>query len=174
MAKILITGINGFTGRHLANELDRAGHTVCGIAQAPVEDFPWQVHSCNLLDRPTLVDVFARERPLAVVHLAAIAFVAHGDAAAVYQTNIVGMRNVLDALVAADIRPKSVLLASSANVYGNAACEVLDETVPPAPANVESTRSFEIRVRPRRWCRLKYARRSRAAMRACSDRRHRR
>jgi nucleoside-diphosphate-sugar epimerase len=52
-----------------------------------------------------------------------------------YRGNVVGTRNLLDALASASTPPDAVLLASSANVYGNARAGTLDETVPPAPAN---------------------------------------
>jgi GDP-6-deoxy-D-talose 4-dehydrogenase len=70
-----------------------------------------------------------------VVHLAAISFVAHGDVAAIYQVNVMGTRNLLEALAAQDRAPRAVLLASSANIYGNAARETIDESVALAPAN---------------------------------------
>lgn len=135
MAKVLITGIHGFTGRHLLKELLDAGHEVCGLAHAPAPEAPVPVHVCDLLDRAALTEMLARERPQAVVHLAAIAFVAHGDARAIYNTNVVGTRSLLDAVHTSGCRPKSVLLASSANIYGNADREVIDESTPAAPAN---------------------------------------
>ncbi len=61
----------------------------------------------------------AEIQPEAVAHLAGVAFVGHGDANAFYEVNLIGTRNLLEALDrhAPDVR--SVLLASSANVYGN-------------------------------------------------------
>jgi nucleoside-diphosphate-sugar epimerase len=52
-----------------------------------------------------------------------------------YLTNVVGTRQLLEALSQLPQVPKSVVLASSANVYGNGREGVLDETVPPTPAN---------------------------------------
>jgi len=135
MAKVLITGLDGFTGRHLARELAARGHEVCGIGRQPVDGPDWRVLQCDLLDRPRLAEVFAREQPSAIIHLAAIAFVGHGDASAIYETNIVGTRNLLEALVVSKCDPKAVLLASSANIYGNAESEIIDESVIPAPMN---------------------------------------
>ncbi|CAJ0713969.1 GDP-6-deoxy-D-talose 4-dehydrogenase [Ralstonia edaphis] len=151
MAKVLITGIRGFTGRHLATELLTAGHEVCGLAHAPAPGAPVPVHVCDLLDRAALTEVFARERPDAVVHLAAIAFVAHGDAQAIYDTNVVGTRNLLDAIHASGCQPKSVLLASSANVYGNADREILDEATPAAPANDYAVSKLAMEYMAKLW-----------------------
>ncbi|KVW90754.1 NAD-dependent epimerase/dehydratase family protein [Burkholderia cepacia] len=133
--KVLVTGITGFTGRYVAAELEKAGHVVCGTSHGAHDASSWPTFACDLLDREQTIEVIARERPDVVVHLAAIAFVAHGDADGMYRTNIVGTRNLLDALVQSTHVPSSVLLASSANIYGNAACETVDETVPPCPAN---------------------------------------
>ncbi|MCW0098745.1 NAD-dependent epimerase/dehydratase family protein, partial [Burkholderia pseudomallei] len=135
MAKVLITGIGGFTGRYLARRLTQSGHDVCGIVHRTGVELEWRAHVADLLDRGQLAEVFERERPDALVHLAAIAFVAHDDASAIYQTNVVGTRNLLDALASSSHAPRSVLLASSANVYGNTDREWIDESVPPAPAN---------------------------------------
>lgn len=130
----LLTGCHGFTGRYVAAELEAAGYAVIGLAHA--DDPPREgVLRANLLDRAAVGQAVAAARPEVVVHLAAIAFVAHGDADAIYRTNIVGTRNLLEALAEADCAPRSVVLASSANVYGNAEVQPIDEDTPPAPAN---------------------------------------
>ncbi|MBE3068330.1 MAG: GDP-mannose 4,6-dehydratase [Chloroflexi bacterium] len=151
MAKVLITGIRGFTGQHLLKELLDAGHEVCGLAHTPAPEASVRVHVCDLLDRTALTEVLAREQPEAVVHLAAIAFVAHGDARAIYETNVVGTRNLLDAIHTSGCRPKSVLLASSANIYGNADREVIDESTPAAPANDYAVSKLAMEYMARLW-----------------------
>ena len=70
-----------------------------------------------------------------VVHLAAISAVTHADELALYRVNLLGTRNLLEAVASLDTIPAKVLVASSANVYGNAARSPIDETVPPAPVN---------------------------------------
>lgn len=136
--KALITGIEGFTGRYLATELHRAGYDIYGLvrkhlaAEIPGVKF---VYACDLSDLTGLADVVEKVQPDVVAHLAAISFVAHGDAEEIYKTNLVGSRNLLEALSLCSKPPSAVLLASSANVYGNATAGVLDETIPPAPAN---------------------------------------
>ncbi len=141
MSRVLITGVDGFTGRYLAQTLTERGHEVHGLAQRGAQ--PGQappagvahMHVADLLDAQALQAAVAQARPERVVHLAAIAFVGHGDVEAIYRTNIVGTRHLLAALAGATHRPETILLASSANIYGNATAGVINESVLPAPAN---------------------------------------
>ena len=138
MSKILITGADGFTGRYLAQTLHEAGHEVHGLVQRAVPEGVHGVSVCHvadLSDAQGLAQVVKAVQPDKVAHLAAIAFVAHGDATAMYNTNLVGTRNLLEALAAGPSPLTAVLLASSANIYGNALEGCLDELTSPAPAN---------------------------------------
>lgn len=130
----LITGIKGFTGRYVAAELEAAGWDVFGIG-AHEEDGDSRYWRADLGDVVRLRQVVAEVQPDAVIHLAAIAFVGHGDADAFYRVNLIGTRNLLDALASVDRPPGCVLLASSANVYGNATEGMLSESTPANPAN---------------------------------------
>lgn len=127
----LVTGVEGFTGVYLAQELRETGYDVVGLTH----DGSGSVTAVDLCDRQAMMAAIARIQPDVVIHLAAIAFVAHGDVDAIYRTNIIGTRNLLEALAANAHGPRTVLLASSANVYGNSEVELLTEAVPPAPAN---------------------------------------
>lgn len=137
MTKVLITGVTGFTGRYIAPLLAEAGYEVHGTLHgdpgAAVVGVA-RLHSVDLRDSGAVAQLVAAIQPAKVVHLAAIAFVAHSDIAEMYGANVLGTRNLLDALATAG-SADAVLLASSANVYGNAREGVLDESVPPAPAN---------------------------------------
>lgn len=139
MSKILVTGADGFTGRYLAAELQRAGYEVHGLVHNPVASGKVAgvsaLHIADLSDAAGLAAVVNEVQPDKVVHLAAIAFVAHGDIEAIYRTNLVGTRHLLEALAQSKAPLDAVLLASSANVYGNSVGGVLDENTPPAPAN---------------------------------------
>ena len=138
MSSILITGADGFTGRYLAVALQRSGHEVHGMVRAtpadPVVGLA-ATHVCDLSDVSGLLDAIRSIKPNHIAHLAAITFVAHGDVDTIYRTNIVGTRNVLEALAASGHKAASVLLASSANVYGNATEGVLHESSAVSPAN---------------------------------------
>jgi len=137
MSRILITGVDGFTGRHLAVLLASQGHEVVGISHSPVinpVEGLAESCACDLTEARNLKDIIAYLRPDKVAHLAAIAFVSHGVVEDIYRTNIVGSRNLLEAISeVGDV--DSVLLASSANIYGNRVCGAIDESVSPDPVN---------------------------------------
>ena len=122
----------------MAAELERAGYDVFGLAHRElVESIPGvsALLVGDLADPLAVQRVIAEVQPDVVVHLAAIAFVAFGDVETMYSTNLIGSRNLLEALSKSGKRPSAVLLASSANVYGNSTAGSLSEDVLPAPAN---------------------------------------
>jgi GDP-6-deoxy-D-talose 4-dehydrogenase len=132
--RVLVTGIAGFTGQYVSAALTAAGHSVVGLVHPGSPPMPG-CHAVDLLDRSQLLSVVPELDVTAVVHLAAISFVAHGDADELYRTNVVGTRNLLDAVSSMRSTPRIVVLASSANIYGNATVEPIPESVSPAPAN---------------------------------------
>ncbi len=120
--KILLTGADGFTGRHFAELARSAGHEVVPLA-------------ADLTDRHALQREVLDVAPDAVVHLAAISFVGHADENAFYAVNVIGTINLLTALTQLSQVPSCVLLASSANVYGNCKASPISEGQPSAPVN---------------------------------------
>lgn len=133
--RALLTGRTGFTGRYVAQELEQAGYEVIGLASNPGAGDTGLTIQANLLDREAVARAVAEANADVVLHLAAIAFVAHGDVDEMYRVNVVGTRNLLEALASARKRPEIVVLASSANVYGNAEVDPITEDTAPAPAN---------------------------------------
>jgi nucleoside-diphosphate-sugar epimerase len=131
--RVLITGIHGFTGRYMAAELQAHGYEVLGVGAHPSAEASY--HQVDLADASGLNTLLAAIQPDIVVHLAALAFVGHGAANAFYQVNLIGTRNLLEAIAACGKTLDCVLIASSANVYGNASEGLLNEEAPPAPAN---------------------------------------
>src|SRR3546814_11064739 len=83
-----------------------------------------------MTDRDSMRAVVADIDPHVVLHLAGLAFVAVDNAADFYRVNTIGTRNLLEALAAEAHAVECILLASSANVYGNAAAGVLGESTP--------------------------------------------
>lgn len=148
--RALVTGLGGFTGRYLARELEAAGYEVHGTAHGS-EPLGPRMHALDLCRRDELAGVVAEVQPDVVAHLAAISFVAHGDAEEIYRVNVVGTRNLLEALAGAPKRPRAVLLASSANIYGNASVSLIDESVPAAPANDYAVSKLSMEYMARLW-----------------------
>lgn len=129
----LITGLQGFTGRYMAQTLRARGLRVVGLVQGRSQGD--DERACDLTDAAAVRHAVAEVQPHYVVHLAALAFVGHGDSRAFYDVNLFGTLNLLDALAALPHVPAKVLIASSANVYGTPGIEVIDESVCPAPVN---------------------------------------
>jgi len=148
--RALVTGIAGFTGRYVAAELALAGYEVFGTTTPGSTDAP-NVIGVDLLDRDGLVAAVRQVMPDVVVHLAAIAFVAHSNVEQIYRVNVVGTRNLLEALAAAPKRPSAVLVASSANIYGNTDVPVIHEDVPAAPANDYAVSKLAMEYMARLW-----------------------
>ncbi|WP_145129861.1 GDP-mannose 4,6-dehydratase [Pseudomonas sp. URMO17WK12:I11] len=148
--RALVTGINGFTGRYMAAELQANGYEVIGTGSQPsaAPDY----HQVDLADGPGLRALLAELQPDVIVHLAAIAFVGHGAADAFYQVNLIGTRNLLEAIAACGKAPECVLIASSANVYGNVSEGMLDEHTPPAPANDYAVSKLAMEYMAKLWC----------------------
>lgn len=120
--RTLVTGLAGFTGNYLREELARAGHEVVGL-------------EADLTDAPAVEAEVRWVQPEWVVHLAGIAFVGHGDQNDFYKVNLLGTRNLLSSVAGCARRPSCVLLASSSNVYGDSPEGVLLEESPEHPTN---------------------------------------
>jgi nucleoside-diphosphate-sugar epimerase len=148
--RALITGLRGFTGYYMARELSAAGYHVHGTVLPGGETGP-DIFTVDLLDRASVAAAIEQVRPDVVVHLAGIAFVAHNDADQMYRVNVAGTRNLLEALAAGPHKPSSVLLASSANIYGNARVSVIDEAVAPSPANDYAVSKLAMEYMARLW-----------------------
>lgn len=120
--KLLVTGAHGFTGRHFVKAAHDYGHEVIAL-------------QADLTDPKAVKQEVLQAAPEAVVHLGAISFVGHADTSAFYKVNVIGTLNLLDALAALAQPPRSILLASSSNVYGNCEQSPITEEQPPAPVN---------------------------------------
>ena len=136
--RTLVTGLNGFTGRYLKAELTALGHVVVDLES-------------DLTDAAALAAEMQTLQPDWVAHLAGIAFVGHGEPNDFYRVNLIGTRNLLAALAGCGKRPACVLLASSANVYGNAIEGVLTERTPPNPANDYAVSKLAMEYAARLW-----------------------
>jgi nucleoside-diphosphate-sugar epimerase len=137
MKRVLVTGADGFTGRYLCPLLSARGFEVHGLDPHLPSTPPRGVarmHVADLTDARSVARAVSAANPKYVVHLGGISFIV-GDAEPMYEVNLLGTRRLLEALCSLSEKPNAVLLASSANIYGNATGGVLAETTRPAPAN---------------------------------------
>lgn len=124
--KILTTGGSGFTGQYFKIQAEAEGHTI------------WALQA-DLTDKAALCAEVIAAQPEAIVHLGAISFVGHSDETAFYKVNVVGTTNLLSAAASLSTRPRCVIVASSANVYGNCEASPIWEAQSPAPVNHYAT-----------------------------------
>jgi GDP-4-dehydro-6-deoxy-D-mannose reductase len=141
--RVLITGITGFAGSHLAEHLVSRGDEVHGLAHEPppfrnlmaVHDRV-RIHEGDITRLEDVQGALAGSRADAVVHLAGMAVptLAAADPVAAVRVNVLGTATVLTAL---ESHPKTrLVLASSADVYGAPDRVPVDEDAPVRPANV--------------------------------------
>lgn len=147
-SRVLITGIEGFTGQYLKQELERAGYQVFGTGTGTASPGCYQADLCN---PGQVAGMIAQVRPQAVIHLAALAFVGHGNPEDFYHVNLLGTRNLLRALAEHRQDLHRVILASSANVYGNTRGGMLAESTPQAPANEYAVSKLAMEHMARLW-----------------------
>lgn len=113
--KVLISGINSFTGMYLESYLSSLGYDVYGLTQAfnPKE----KELSCDISNFKSVNSAVKKIKPQILIHLAAISFVAHEDKEELYRTNIVGTRNLLEAFKQLNTNDKYFVFPSTSNVY---------------------------------------------------------
>ena len=143
MLRVLITGITGFAGSHLAEHLVSLGDEVHGLAHehppfanlAAVKDRV-RIHDGDITRLEDVQGALAGSRADAVVHLAGVAVptIASADPVAAVRINVLGTASLLTAL---EQHPHTrLVLASSADVYGAPHRMPVDEDTPVRPANV--------------------------------------
>jgi len=124
--RVLITGITGFVGSHLADLLLDQGQTVIGTARwrsstANIEHIQDQVElvECDLRDAAGVRDVLADTRPDGIFHLAAQSFVQASwrSPQETISTNMLGQVNIMEALRDLGMNPP-MLIAGSSEEYG--------------------------------------------------------
>lgn len=127
MAKsALITGISGFAGSYLASELLSKDYRVSGTyltedSLSNLSDIKDKLvlSKADLTDKKSVFDLFEKEKPEFVFHLAALASAADSfsDPWKTIGNNVDVQITVLEAIRNAKINPR-ILIVSSADVYG--------------------------------------------------------
>jgi len=151
----LVTGGNGFVGRHLIGLLREAGDEVHATtldevagrrlagssspadepARAALEAAQW--HRADVLDREALARVVAAARPERVFHLAGFSSGAQAGARATeaLRVNAQGTLHLLEALAETADPDATVVVAGSADVYEPRSDSPIEEDTPLGPAS---------------------------------------
>lgn len=119
---VWLIGADSFTGSYLLPALAEQGYSV-DITLVDITDSA-AVHSAMLSIQPDYI-----------INLAGISFVPDGVCTAIYNVNSFGPQYILDAALSVTNKPKRIILASSANVYGPQAKEQIDEQSVANPVN---------------------------------------
>jgi nucleoside-diphosphate-sugar epimerase len=120
--RLLITGANGFTGRHLSSFAKKRDYEVVRLQS-------------NITDEIAVSDEVKLINPDYVIHLAGHSHVINSNEKDFYSTNLFGTLNLVKALKINQKRIKKIIIASSANVYGNGEGMLLSEEDIPRPVN---------------------------------------
>jgi len=148
--RVLVTGIEGFVGSHLAeyllglNDIEIHGTTLDEPSSGAGRRLPpgLHLHQADILDAPRFHAICADIRPHRLIHLAGQAFVptAVQHPAATIQTNVMGTVSILEAVRALaehEGTGPAALIVSSGEIYGNVPPEdqPITEAQLPAPGN---------------------------------------
>jgi GDP-4-dehydro-6-deoxy-D-mannose reductase len=140
--RVLVTGVTGFVGHHLAAHLRSAGHEVLGFVRddggGDGEVLPAGVtaHTGDLLDPDSVARAVRAAAPEGIVHLAGASSVGRSFAEPLltWDVNLRGTLTVLEA-ARASASPPRCLVVTSGEVYGRVPPEGLpvDEDTPFTP-----------------------------------------
>jgi len=130
--RVLITGISGMIGSHVARALlrQRGCYKVCGIVRprsdlSPLAGVLNQVELIlgDITDSVRMIEIFKQVSPALVFHFAAQAIngISFHMAQLSLNTNIMGTLNVLEAIRHVDSHKPRVLIAGSSTEYGTTA-----------------------------------------------------
>ncbi len=142
MSKILVTGAGGFLGGAVVRALLDRGDAVVGLDCGPnaavikamsMSNSGFDAAEADISDAEAVDAVFAKHRPRAVIHCAAVVGVLNSLAspARLFRVNVEGSVNVLEAM-ARHACPRMIHI-SSEEIYGAFLAPRIDETHHQAP-----------------------------------------
>ncbi|MDR0994413.1 MAG: GDP-mannose 4,6-dehydratase [Verrucomicrobiota bacterium] len=135
---ILITGCNGFVGRHAVALFRQRGHDVFGSDIQAATSLPIPYRMLDIRDQQAVERLLGGIRPDGILHLGGVAFVpmALENPQWVFHVNTIGPLNLLSAMKA-EAPNARLLFVTSAEVYGSqAAARPLAEDAPYRPDNL--------------------------------------
>ncbi|WP_060483745.1 GDP-mannose 4,6-dehydratase [Pseudomonas sp. NBRC 111123] len=147
---VLITGLSGFTGAHLAHRLASDGWRIAGLGGRRLDCEVAHLEA-DLNDTARLTEWIREVEPTHVIHLAALAHVTGSDALSYYRVNVLGTESLLTALQDSGVALQKAIIASSANIYGNAPSSPIVESSEPRPMNHYALSKLAMEALVRKW-----------------------
>lgn len=136
ITKILLTGAGGFIGSHIVDKLNEDSVDFLNLSNVMGNfKYPDKAVLLPLADKDGMIKAIKEFRPDAVIHMAAIASPAHKNASEIYDVNVCGTENLLEAIKQTCSNGVRVILFSTAGVYGNQNLEFFSETDAIKPVN---------------------------------------
>ncbi|MFV3129064.1 UDP-glucose 4-epimerase GalE [Niveispirillum sp. KHB5.9] len=137
--RVIVTGGAGFIGSHTCKALSRAGYlpvAVDNLSNGSAEAVLWGPLEKGSLEEPGFLDgVFRRHKPVGVLHFAAL--IEAGESVRspgrFYRNNVAGTLALTEAMAREDV--DTLILSSTAAIYGNAGGEPIKESHPWQPVN---------------------------------------
>jgi len=142
--RVLVTGVGGFIGSHLASHLKEVGYRVYGtnFISSPTDDGNDKIRVVDLREPEAIERALEAFDPQSVVHLAGVSQT--NATAEVYESiNVGGTANLIRALESHTI--DKVVFASSGLVYGKVepSDQPIREDLPPAPCTAYGRSKLE-------------------------------
>ena len=151
--RILITGLSGFTGKHLACKLAGHGWEICGLgaySPANIGEVAYPNLDADLSETGRIAEWIGANRPTHIAHLAAQSHVV-GDPLRFYRDNLLGTESLLEAISISGIVPEKILIASSANIYGNCENSPISEDALYRPVNHYASSKVAMELLVQKW-----------------------
>lgn len=105
----------------------------------------------DLLDQDRLYNSLKEHNPDYVIHLAGITNTTQSDPRAYYETNVIGTLNLLKSINDLKKAPRHIILASSANIYGNQSDEIITEKTVLDPVNHYAASKVAMELMAKQW-----------------------
>jgi nucleoside-diphosphate-sugar epimerase len=150
MKRVLITGANGFTGLHLIENLNKNGWEVLGTGRN-IKVKSKNLYEADLTKLDEIIDLINHIKPTHIIHLAGLSFAAHPRPLELFQVNVFGTENLLKAVKSTGIQIEKIIIASSANIYGNNKEVTLDENTTPKPVNFYASSKLAMEHMAANW-----------------------
>ncbi len=133
--KVLIIGVNSFTGQSLAEYLLQRNIIVYGTCNKKTDIIAEGMYSCDITKKHEIEQILHQTEPDCIINLAGISFVAHDDPFEFYKVNAFAVESILQSCLTLYKKPQKIILPSSSIVYGNQTVTELTENLIPKPQN---------------------------------------